>query len=187
VAAADESGTVVLYAARTGRVERTLHPKGITGFAAAAYAPNGTLATGTWSGIVQLWNPGTGREIGKPTLVAAAPVASIAFGPTGSSFATAGASDGFAKLWTTGTLRQFGSALPGPLGPWGHAQFTPDGTRLVVVWDDGTGTVWPASVEAWQQHACAVAGRNFTREEWLQYVGNAAAYRPTCQPPVSVP
>ncbi len=50
--------------------------------------------------------------------------------------------------------------------------FTPDGRYLLVVADDGTVTRWPVSLAAWEQHACAVAGRNFTREEWSRYVGN---------------
>ena len=33
-----------------------------------------------------------------------------------------------------------------------------------VVYQDGTGDEWPATVDAWETHACAVAGRNLTRE-----------------------
>ena len=96
-------------------------------------------------------------------------------------FATAGGSDGLAKLWATSTARQFGSNLPGNPGRWGNAIFTPDGKNLIVVYDDGTGFVWPVWLPAWQAHACAVAGRNLTREEWSRYVpGHAyAAVCPT--------
>ena len=62
--------------------------------------------------------------------------------------------------------------FPGDPGQWGDAQYTPDGSKLIVVYQDGTGFVWPVSLRAWEGHACAVAGRNFTREEWSRFVGN---------------
>ena len=179
LAAGDESGAVAIYEARSGRVDRTIRiESAFGGYTALAYAPNGTLATGSYAGIVQLWDPSTGREIGKPSAVAAAPVSSIAFDPTGSTFATTGGSDGIAKLWTTAALQQFGSDLPGARNFWANAQFTPGGGHLVVVWEDRTGSVWPTSTAALEAHACAVAGRNFTRTEWRQFVGGR--YRTTC-------
>jgi len=174
IAAAREDGAVLVYDARTGRLERTLRTEGATGFTfeTAAFSPDGTmLATGTQAGIVQLWDPATGAQIGHPALVAAAPVASIAFDPTGETFATAGGSDGLAKLWTIRTQQQFGATFPGDPGHWGNARYTPDGSKLIVVYEDGKGFVWPVSPRAWEDHACAVAGRNFTREEWSRFVG----------------
>jgi WD40 repeat protein/DNA-binding SARP family transcriptional activator len=181
LAAGYEDGTVVLYDARTGRLARALHLEGGGGFLfeTLAFSPDGLLATGTWAGIVQLWDVATGREVGRPTLVAAAPVASISFDPTGETFATSGGSDGLAKLWRTSSLQQFGSTFPGEPGTWGTARYTADGSRLVVVYDDGAGYVWPTSPAAWERHACAVAGRSFTREEWRRYVGGRR-YEATC-------
>jgi WD40 repeat protein/DNA-binding SARP family transcriptional activator len=174
IAACRDDGSVLLYDARTGHLKRTLHPEGTSNllFTTAAYTPDGRmLATGTAAGIVQLWNPVRGAQIGHPTLVAAAPVASIAFDPAGDTFATAGGSDGLAKLWTTKTQQQFGATFPGDPGQWGNAQYTPDGSKLIVVYQDGTGFIWPVSLNAWEEHACAVAGRNFTHEEWSRLVG----------------
>ncbi|MDX6413556.1 MAG: hypothetical protein QOH23_966 [Gaiellaceae bacterium] len=151
------------------------------GVTAVAFARDGTLATGMNSGVVRLWNPATGEEIGHPTQVAAAPVGSISFHPDGKTFATAGGSDGIVKLWTTKTQQQFGNAFPGPPGPWGHAQFVASGNRLVVVYGGGEAFVWPTSVAAWKEHACAVAGRNLTREEWARFVGNRP-YTKVCPP-----
>jgi WD40 repeat protein len=175
IAACRDDGSVFLYDSRTGHLERALHPEGSSNllFTTAAYTPDGKmLATGTAAGIVQLWNSATGAQIGHPTLVAAAPVSSIAFDPAGDTFATAGGSDGLVKLWTTKTQQQFGATFPGDPGQWGNAQYTRDGSRLVVVYQDGTGVVWPASLHAWEEHACQVAGRNLTREEWSRFIGN---------------
>ena len=136
----------------------------------ADFAPDGTLATGNESGIVELWDTATGARVGRPTVVAAAPVASINFSPSGDTFATTTASDGSVKLWTTTTEQQFGAAFPGSAGNIGNAAFTPDGSELLVIYQDGTGYEWPATVQAWENHACAVAGRNLTHEEWSRFV-----------------
>lgn len=185
IAACQSDGSVLLYETRTGRLERTLHLEGTSDlfFTTAAFTPDGKLlATGTAAGIMQLWNPATGAQVGHPTLVAAAPIASIAFDHSGRTFATAGGSDGFVKLWTTKTQQQFGATFPGDPGRWGNAQYTPDGSTLIVVYDDGTGVVWPVSLAAWEKHACAVAGRTLTREEWSRFIGNRP-YSPVCPGP----
>ena len=142
------NGFALVYDARTGRLEHRLEPVGATQFAPVivAFDPDGTLVTGTWAGVVQRWDPTSGAPIGQKTLVAAAPVASIDFDPKEAIFATAGGSDGLAKLWDTKTLQQFGATFPGDPGQWGSAEFTPDGSELVVVYADGTGFVWPTSV-----------------------------------------
>ena len=36
-----------------------------------------------------------------------------------------------------------------------------------------------ASID-WRAAACAVAGRNLTRDEWATYLGDIATYRATC-------
>ena len=184
LAAAREDGTVTPYESRTGHPGKVLHPEeGSPAGSVVAFAADGTLATGDGSGLVQLWNPRTGAQVGHATLVAAAPVASVeftprtAFAPAGTTFVTAGGSDGLAKLWTTATEQQFGSTFPGDPGQWGNAQYTPDGSRLIVVYQDGKGFVWPVSLGAWEQHACAVAGRNFTPEEWSRFVGGRSYSR----------
>jgi len=181
VAAGYENGEVVLYEAATGQPRRTLLPEGGGGpsFETLAFAPDGTLATGTWAGIVQLWNPATGKQIGHPTLVTPSPVASLSFDPKGDVFSTTGGSDGTAKLWTTKTQQQFGATFPGDPGHWGNAVYTPSGSKLIVFYEDGTGFVWPTSVDAWKSHACAVAGRNFTPEEWRRFV-SGHSYAKTC-------
>jgi hypothetical protein len=121
------------------------------------------------AGLVQLWSPTSGRALGHPVLVAGAPVASISFDKTGQRFSTTGA-DGSAKIWFTSTLQQEGANLQGDPGHWGNAIFLPDGKDLLVLYDDGKGFRWPTTVGAWAQHACTVAGRNFTREEWARFV-----------------
>ena len=61
----------------------------------------------------------------------------------------------------------------------GNAQFTRDGSKLVTLYKDGHGTVWPGTLSAWKEHACRVAGRNLTKEEWSRYV-TSRSYSKTC-------
>jgi WD40 repeat protein len=161
--------------AATGAVERTVRPLGDE--LALGFAPDGTLETGSVEGVVQSWNVQTGKEIGRPLLATPAPVSSLAFQPGTDVFATGGGSGGFVKLWDAKTLTQIGSAFPGSPGKWANALFTPDGSRLVTIYDDGRGAVWPVSLEAWKARACQVAGRNFTRVEWSRFVPQHAYAR----------
>jgi WD40 repeat protein/DNA-binding SARP family transcriptional activator len=173
-----DSGKAVLIDTATGAIRRTISPR-LGSVTAVAFAPDGTLATGTWDGIVQFWNTTTGKEVGQPLLAQPSPIASLDFDRSGDTFSTTGGSDGTAKLWTTSTLQQLGSTFQSDPSQWGTARFTPDGSHLVVVYGDGTGFVWPTTVSAWIAHACTVAGRNFTREEWRRYVPQRA-YGPVC-------
>jgi hypothetical protein len=98
----------------------------------------------------------------------------------GTEFATAGGAGGFVKLWDTHTLQQLGSAFPGSPGMWANAIFTPDGSKLVTVYQDGRGAVWPASIRAWEVHACRVAGRNLTHGRMVS-VRRHRSYETACR------
>jgi WD40 repeat protein len=178
-----DRGHVLIVDPRSGRLLRSLTTLGTASTSlvtSLAFAPNGTLATGSWGGIVQLWNPTSGRELGHAVLVAGAPVSTVAFDPSGRRFATTGGSDGSAKIWFTSTLQQEGANLQSDPGQWGNAVFSPDGTTLLVLYGDGKGFAWPATTRAWEQHACAVAGRNLTREEWSRFV-SGYSYAKVCR------
>jgi WD40 repeat protein/class 3 adenylate cyclase len=171
VAVATEDGRVLVVDARTGQAERTIRPhRAQVSVTTVAFSPDGTLASGSWAGIVNLWDPKTGKNVGHPTLVAQAPVSAIAFAPDGKRFATSGGSSGHAKVWVTATLQQLGDDFPGGEGSWGNIAYTPDGRYLLSAYADGSAYRWPATVGAWADQACRVAGRNFTREEWQRFV-----------------
>ena len=48
--------------------------------------------------------------------------------------------------------------------------FTPDGDRLFAVSDAGNAIRFEVDLEAWVQHACAVAGGGLTPEQWEEVV-----------------
>ena len=57
--------------------------------------------------------------------------------------------------------------------------FSPDSKALATTWGDDSLVVWSLDPEAWTRRACEVAGRNLTREEWRQNMGDQP-YRKTC-------
>jgi len=174
-----DNGQVLVVDAASRRPERTLPASGAPNVA-LAFARDGTLLSGAWAGTVQRWEPASGDEIGRATLVSAGPVGSISFGGDSTMFSTTGLADGRAKLWTTSPVQQLGSSFPATTGAQaGDAMITPDRRVLIAVYDDGSGAVWPLAVDAWKQHACAVAGRNLTREEWARFIAGRD-YRSTC-------
>lgn len=67
--------------------------------------------------------------------------------------------------------------------------FSQDGKKLVLGgcdlspdWDCVQGNILLLDVDpaSWVEKACAIAGRNFTSREWLQYMPPAEVYRKTC-------
>jgi WD40 repeat protein len=170
LAASRPDSSVLILDPATGQVRQTLHPFGADDTVSLAFAPSGTLATGTQGGIIQLWNPVSGDQAAGPVAVAAGPVTSIAFDPTGQRFATTGGQDGTVKLWSSSTLEQEGTALNTEQGAATTAAFEPGGKELLVVDDHGNGFTWPTSLAAWERRACAVAGRNLARAEWTRYL-----------------
>jgi WD40 repeat protein/DNA-binding SARP family transcriptional activator len=170
LAASRPDGSVQILDPSTGQFRQTILPLGADETVSLAFAPNGTLATGTGGGIIQLWNPASGDQIAGPVAVAAGPVTSIAFDPTGQRFATTGGQDGTVKLWSSSTLAQEGTALTTEQGAVASAAFEPGGKALLVVDGHGNGFTWPTSLPAWEQRACTVAGRNLTRAEWTRYL-----------------
>jgi hypothetical protein len=40
--------------------------------------------------------------------------------------------------------------------------------------------LWDVDPPVWRRRACAIAGRNLTREEWKLYLPEGTVYRATC-------
>ena len=54
-----------------------------------------------------------------------------------------------------------------------------DGLQAAAMTGQGI-VVWDLHPEHWIEEACQIAGRNLTRAEWDQYIGDLAPYRATC-------
>jgi WD40 repeat protein len=103
---------------------------------------------------------------------------SAAYSPSGRILATSG-SEGTAALWEAGTGKQLGAPLPGPSQTWAMASFDPTGRLLATAFQDGTVLLWDVDPASWRKRACAIAGRDLTRQEWDEFLPGRP-YQPSC-------
>ena len=150
------------------------------------FSPDGTkLATSDWSGSVALWNPKTGKPLGQIPDPSQTPTASVAWSPDGQTIAVTDG-DQTLRLFDVATRQELGPPFPlaTPQGPntnpyATYAAFTPGGANVVVTNDTGQTWIFPATLKAWEAHACAVANRNLTPAEWQEFV-TGIPYRQLC-------
>lgn len=103
------------------------------------------IVTGSCSGLLQLWDSGTGRQIAEPLVGHRGTVEQVLLSPDESLLASAG-SDTTIRYWTAG----HGSMWTGRLKPVlrGHTDairsivFSEDGQQLASASDDGTIRIW---------------------------------------------
>jgi len=105
-------------------------------------------------------------------------VLSAAFSPDGATLAT-GSRDGSILLWDIGTGRPLGAPLAGEGGWITALAYAADGQTLLAGSTTTAITRWDVSPSTWAAHACRIAGRNLSVDEWAQYLPGAD-YRATC-------
>jgi WD40 repeat protein len=136
-----------------------------------AFSPDGTkIATTGWDGAIRLWDARTRKRIATLTDPDQDVVASVAWSPDGRTLAVTDWESKL-RLFDVASRREVGPPFAlgdGQQNP--YAAFAPDGQHVVV--SDDTGRVWifPASVKAWDERACSIAGRNFTQSEWRRFL-----------------
>ena len=163
-------GGVRVFDPSTGQLLRTLADPGDEN-TSVAFGTGDTVAAGTIGGAVELWNAATGKRLAPPLLADTEEITDVAFDQSGQRFVTTGDEDGTIKLWFTSGLQQEGPRLASIPNSTAAAAFESGGGDLLVVDDRGGAYTWPTSLGAWQQHACSLAGRNLTRAEWTELVG----------------
>ena len=175
--------TEVLDPARRTVQSRFTVPGGTVSFG-VTFSPDGsTLATSDWSGSVDLWNPKTGNPLGQIPDPSQTPTASVAWSPDGQTIAVTDG-DQTLRLFDVATRQELGPPFPlrtqqGTSAYATYAAFTPDGANVVVTTDTGQTWIFPATLKAWEAHACAVANRNLTPAEWQQFLPGTP-YRQLC-------
>jgi WD40 repeat protein/DNA-binding SARP family transcriptional activator len=131
-----------------------------------AFSPDGRLvATGQYDGRILLWSTNAWRRVGRAVEAHEGRIITLGFSRDGRKLASA-SEDGTVRLWDVGTQTPIGSPLVVGHGAWTSAVLTPDGSHLLAVSDRGRGVSWNISPAAWARHACVVAGREMTAQEW---------------------
>ena len=104
-------------------------------------------------------------------------VESVSFAPDVATVVTAGR-DGAIKLWDTKSRALLGTVQPLGANKTVQAWYIGPG-RVLIAYTTGELFEWDTSGDAWEAHACTVAGRNLTKTEWSELFPGRP-YRVTC-------
>jgi WD40 repeat protein/class 3 adenylate cyclase/energy-coupling factor transporter ATP-binding protein EcfA2 len=162
------------------------------GFPSVAFDPSGRLvAAGGGIGPVRVWRVADQRPAFPALAGHTPPITGVAFDPAGSFLATTTVF-GRTRLWDPDTGLGYGdelvgSAKPGSLVPSIELPFlgvrnvfSPDGKLLAVAGVETRAMLWEVDPAVWRRRACAIVGRNLSREEWRLYLLSGTPYRATC-------
>jgi WD40 repeat protein len=153
----------------------TFHPQG------------GTLVSGSSDGSIQFWDAGSWRARGEPLQPDAGLVYEVAFSPDGGMLASAH-SDGSVRLWDVATMAAIGELRTEHRTEIYSVAFSPNGHTLLAGGcsdlayqhcESGLVMSWDVSQDSWISHACRMANRNLSHQEWQTFLGNEE-YRATC-------
>ena len=162
-------GAIVLWDVRTG----SMLGEPLTGHASSvqslAFSPDGlTLASGSRDTTVILWDVAARQSRGRPLAEHMGGVLSVAFSPDGTMLAS-GSADKTVILRDVATRLPLSRPLADHLSPVVGLGFSPDGRTLTSVSSDRS-IVWDMRYDDWKARACEIVARNWTLEEWLQYL-----------------
>ena len=145
----------------------------------ANFSPDGRwYAYGGSDGTVGVIDVATGEHHGSGTPLHQGQVAWVTFSPDGETLASVGF-DGRVVLSDSATARPRASFQPGPANLDVNMTYGDDGRTIVLAYVDGSVLTFDTDPASWEAHACAVAGRNLTEQEWRDAFGDRP-YHETC-------
>jgi WD40 repeat protein len=163
------------------------------GFPSVVFDRVGRLvAAGAATGPVRVWRVANQRPAFPPLTGPMGPITGTAFDPSGSFLATTSAFGG-TRLFDAATGLGYGDELLASARPSSVTSsielppflglrnaFSPDGKLLAVAGIEGRAMLWDVDPAKWRRRACAIVGRNLSREEWDVYLPPGTPYHATC-------
>ena len=145
----------------------------------ANFSPDGRrYAYGGFDGTLGVVDVASGEHVESADPVHHGPAAWVTFSPDGATLASMGY-DGQLVLSDAATLIPLARMDVGRSNLDVRARYHEDGHTIVIAYEDGSVVSYDTDPDAWEQHACAVAGRNLTENEWHDAFGDRP-YRETC-------
>ena len=131
------------------------------------FSADGRLyAYGGFDGRVGVIEVATGEEVARTRdPIHDGPVSWVTFSPDSKTLVSVGF-DGRVSLSDPNEVVPFARVQPGEPNLRSTATYLDDGHTLVLAYEDGSVLSLETDPSAWEAHACAVAGRDFTRAEW---------------------
>ncbi|HKP52526.1 MAG TPA: TIR domain-containing protein [Chloroflexia bacterium] len=143
-----------------------------------AFSPDGSLLASAGEDLsIILWDVATRKPIGQPLTGHVNTIMSVAFSPDGKLLAS-GSTDNTIALWDVASRWQIKPNFDGQEGIVYSVAFSPDG-KFLASGEKNSPTLWDVNLDSWQEHACLIAARNLTQDEWQRYMGDEP-YRKSC-------
>ena len=151
------------------------------GIGDVAISSQGVLVATSFDGTIAIYDPDT------LTKTASLPgargfIQGMRFSDDGTVLAAAG-NDGTVSIYDMHAHVRLGDPIPSDIGKLGLLMdLRGDGAQVAVAAPSGGAGVvlWDLDPAHWETAACAIAGRNLTREEWATYIGDLGDYQATC-------
>lgn len=182
IVSAARDGSIILWNMETGQGRSLDRPAFREKFPVrqVAFSPDGkTVASAGLIQSVLLWDAETAELLMEPRIAYRNDIRrDQAVSPDGNLIAAA-AEDHTIILWDRETGGKLGPALRGHSGDIFYLAFNSRGKTLVSE-SRHEKLVWDVDPEALQKRGCAAAGRNFTCEEWREFMGDKP-YQKVCE------
>ena len=149
------------------------------GIQSVSVSPTGLVVASLFDGSLGIFDPTTAAQT-ESLSGARGFIQQLTFSSDGKLLLGAG-SDGTVLLLDLESRTRLGDPIEVSPTPGIAIDLSDDGSAAAIGLGDMRGVaMWNLDPQRWVTAACAIAGRNLTRDEWTTYVGSLGSYHSTC-------